>query len=159
MKKILRPLLIAISFTCAHNAIAQSTYESGIALGIISPSNSFQDRYVVGLSLYSNVEIPVANSLFGNIEAGVQNWSRQELTGGGQPNPDNTFSIGGGGKYFLDHFFIEADAVYFFGDFNKFSIIPNTGLRFGKFNIELSISAIDPVNYVGLEIGYFWISD
>ena len=160
MKRLLFIVVAITCFICTSSQLqAQRNTVGGNALGILIPSSEFSDTYVVGLNLNGNVELELTNSLKANIEAGVQSWSPQELIGGGQPDEENSFSIGAGGKYFLNNFFLGADAVYYFGNFTDFTVVPNLGLRFGKFNFEFSTSAVEPITYIGFEIGYFWVAN
>lgn len=146
--------LIILGFLTINNINAQSI--GGNSLAILAPSNTLGDTYVVGLGFYGNLEIPITESLKGNIEVGVTSWSLQDTPSGESQDEDNSYSIGLGGKYFFNKLFVGADAALFLGDISEFTVIPNVGVRLGKFNLETSVSVLDPVTYIGFELGYFW---
>ncbi len=147
-------LTTILGFLTINNLNAQSI--GGNSLSILAPTSTLGDVYDVGLGFYGNLEIPINESLKANIEVGVTSWLLPDTPTGESQDEDNSYSIGLGGKYFLNKLFVGADAALFFGDISEFSVIPNVGIRLGKFNLETSISILDPVNYVGFEIGYFW---
>lgn len=146
--------IIFVLFILPAPSTAQTS--GGNSLVGILPVSSFNDEYYIGVGLHGNVEFPLKDHLLGNIEAGVQRWSYQEWIGGVSPDEDMTFSLGMGSKILEEPFFFGMDAVYFFGDFYAFTVVPNTGFRLGRFNIEASYSILDPVQFFSIELGYFW---
>jgi hypothetical protein len=159
MKKTLS-LLCVLFLVLTANTELRAQARGGNSLQLIAPSNELADAYDVGISFNGDIEFPLSDKLFLGLQTGYQSWSPVELPDGTQPGERNTFFIGGGGKYFLlGPVFAGADAGVFFGDFSEFTVIPNVGLRIGKFNIEATASLNPPVQFLGFELGYFWATN
>ncbi len=155
MKKLSLIIIIVICNVFPISAMAQI---GGLHLGILAPSSEMSDTYAAGLSFSGDVEIPLTNLLSITVETAVRSWSYQDEVGADEGDQADTYSVGGGAKFFfLRPVYAGVDAMYMFGDFNKFTIKPNVGLRFGKLNIEAVASLSEPVTFIGLEVGYFFL--
>ncbi len=159
MKKSLL-LLSALFLTLTLSGKTTAQIIGGNSLQVIAPANELADVYDVGISFNGDLEIPSSDKLRFTIQTGYQSWSPSELPDGSTPDEQNTFFIGGGAKYFLlGPVYAGADAGVYIGDFDEFTVVPNVGLRLGKFNIETTLSLDPPVQYLGFELGYFWASN
>ncbi len=151
--------LCSLAIILAPTLLVTTAYAQmigGNSLIIIAPADPFNEVYAAGVSLNGNLEIPIPalNQLRGNIEVGYQSWSLEDDNNTNVE--ENSISMGAGGKYFLNRVFVGTDAVYFFGDLKELTIVPNAGIRIGKFNIEVSASLHDTIPFLSLELGYFW---
>ena len=159
MKKTITLLGILLIIVSAGSELTAQT-RGGNSLQLIAPANELADLYDVGVSFNGDIEFPRSDTFILGLQTGFQSWSPVERPDGTTPDEQNTFFIGGGAKYFLlGPLFAGADAGVFLGEFNEFTVIPNVGLRIGKFNIETTLSLDPPVQYLGFEIGYFWASN
>lgn len=157
MKKLSLIILALIFSTSSGSTMAQI---GGLHLGILAPSSEMSDTYAAGISFTGDLEIPLTSSLSLTVETAVRSWAYQDEVGADEGDQADTYSVGGGTKFFLlEPLFIGADAMYMFGDFSEFSIKPNVGLRFGKLNIEAVASISEPVTFIGLEVGYFFLKN
>ncbi len=154
--KILYPLVFAICLFISNGANGQVIGSN--SLQIIGPSSSLSDAYDVGVSFNGSVEFPITEKLSLGLNTGYQSWFPVDLPNGDSPDEVNTFLIGAGARYFLGKLYIGSDLGYFLGEFSEFTVLPNVGLRLGKFDIRATASTLDPVNYIGFELGYFWAS-
>lgn len=153
-KKLYTLTIILPSIFLVTTSNAQTI--GGNSLVVIAPAEPLSNTYAAGLSFNGNFEIPIPtlNKLRGNVELGYQSWSLEDDN---DTNVEaNSISMGAGGKYFLNRFFVGTDAVYYFGDLKELTIVPNVGIRIGKFNIEASASLHDTIPFLSLELGYFW---
>lgn len=112
--------------------------------------------YESGLGFNANLEYSVPGVLAFVGEIGWSQWQPQEIHGGNRRRAD-VFDIVAGVKVnVIGPLYVEGRAGYYFGDFDKFVLIPAAGLRLRRFDFNIGYQTVSELQFIDTRIGILW---
>ncbi|WP_020533435.1 hypothetical protein [Flexithrix dorotheae] len=149
MKKAI--ILILFSLFCISLNAQKLIIGNGIST-LIKAKNSNKPYQKTGFGINTNLEYELSEKLAITGEASWNSWGSRIVE-----DPKNSVSLMAGIKVNpMRIIYFEARTGYFFGDLEKYALIPAIGARFNKFDLNAGYQVSGLYNFANIRVTYFW---
>lgn len=152
MKKIF--LLAALSIV-ATAAFSQRLH-FGNSVSFMNPIKDLGKSYQRGLGFNANIEYTLPGVLAFVGEVGWSQWQPRDADGLNNATADIFDVVAGIKVNVIGPLYAEGRAGYYFGDFDRFVIIPAAGLRLRRFDFNIGYQMVNELQFVDTRIGILW---
>lgn len=128
----------------------------GNSIGFMNPVKTMGQVYERGFRVNANLEYDVPGTLAFVAEAGWGRWKARALDGVRAHETDVVHVVGGLKVNVFGPLYAEGRTGYYFGDFDRFVLIPAAGLRIRRFDVNIGYQLLNNIQYVDTRIGIYW---
>lgn len=126
----------------------------GNSVSLSIPAGTFMNRYTSGFGFSMNLEYQLGKATAVG-EFGWNNWFNS-LTPASSGFNDTWIIAAGLRLPLIKLWYVETRTGYYFKNPDRWVLIPATGLRFGKIDINLGFSLLEDSQFAVARIAYFW---
>ncbi|HEY8510842.1 MAG TPA: hypothetical protein VIL31_02715 [Cyclobacteriaceae bacterium] len=140
--------------------VATATYSQrlhiGSSIGFMNPVKDLGRAYERGFRINANLEYDVPGIIAFVGEAGWNHWKIRPMDGLNLSDTDVVHVTGGLKVNVIGPLYAEGRTGYYFGDFDRFVLIPAAGLRLRRFDVNIGYQLLNDIQYVDTRVGIFW---
>ncbi len=143
-------------FTVSQSQAQEKKLVTGNSITLGFPIGDMEGMYDMGWGIYGNVDYNFSKFLTGRFDLGWSTFSNNlaPVEGIEFDNLD-IWEFTGGLRANISVFYLEGRGGYFTG-INQWGVVPAVGLRFGKLDIQGSLTVAGDYHWGGVRIGYYW---
>jgi hypothetical protein len=128
----------------------------GNSVSFLNPVHDLGKLYGSGYAFKANLELRTAGPLSVSAEIGWNKWSSDQYDGVAIGDAVAIDIMGGLRLNLIGPLYTEGRAGYYFGDFDKFTLIPAAGLRLRRFDVNIGYQLLNNLHFFDTRVGIFW---